>query len=102
MCQAMKSPLQKPIRPVFRQAEVDNFGRYTSFFLQPHHDVCRFDIPVDEVLFVNCGQTGSYLRCYFQRQLHLQSARASDQVLKRFALHELHRVEVILTGSAQM
>src|SRR5580693_4015415 len=36
-----------------RQAEVDNFGRYTSFFLQPHHDVCWLDISVDKVLFVN-------------------------------------------------
>src|SRR5215469_13125675 len=74
MPQVMKSQLQKPIRLGLRQAEIDNFGRYTAFLLQPHHDVCWLDISVDKVLFVNCSQTGSHLRRDFKRQLYFQSA----------------------------
>src|SRR5271166_5184608 len=84
------------------QAEVDNFRRYTSFLLQPHHDVCRLDITVDKVLFVNCGQTGSHLRCNFQRQFYVQSAGAFDEFFERFSLYELHRVEVTAPSSAQV
>ena len=42
------------------------------------------------------------LRCNFQRQLYVQSAGAFNKMIQRLALHELHRVEVVLTGSAQM
>jgi hypothetical protein len=55
-----------------RQAEVDNLRRYTLFLLQPHHDVCWLDISVDKVVLVNCGQSGSHLRCNFQRQFYAQ------------------------------
>jgi hypothetical protein len=84
------------------QAEVDYFRRYTAFVLQPHHDVCWLDISVDKILFVHCGQSGSHLSCNFKRQLYVQSAGSLNKTVQRFALHELHRVEVILTGSAQM
>ena len=85
-----------------RQAEVDDFGRYAAFLLQPHHDVCWLDISVDKVLFVNCGQSGSNLRCNFKRQLHVKPTGAFDKILERFPLYKLHRVEVVLTGSAQV
>jgi hypothetical protein len=61
-----------------RQAEIDNFCRYTSFLLQPHHDVCWLDISVDKVLFVNCGQSGGHLRRDFQRQRYLEPAQVFD------------------------
>ena len=84
------------------QAEVDNLRRYTSLLLQPHHDVCWLDVSVNKVLFVHCGQSGSDLRRDFQRQLYLKLAGAFDEILERFPLYKLHRVEVILTGSSQV
>ena len=48
------------------------------------------------------SQTGGDLRRNFQRQLYLKPARAFDKVLERFPLHKLHRVEVVLAGSAQV
>jgi hypothetical protein len=103
MPQAMKSPLPKPIRPVSSPGEVDNLSRYTSFLLlQPHHDVCRLDIPVDKVLFVNCCQSGSHLRRNFQRHPYVQSAGAFDESFERFTLHQLHCIELTVPGSAQV
>src|SRR5258706_16372489 len=34
----------------FRQAEIDNFCPNTAVILQTHHDVTRFEVPVNEVL----------------------------------------------------
>ena len=48
------------------------------------------------------SQTGGDLRRNFQRQLYLKPTGASDEVLKRFPLHKLHRVEVILAAPAQV
>ena len=44
------------------------------------------------------SQPGGHLRHNFQRQLHFDSPRASDEMLKSLSLHELHRVEVIVAG----
>ena len=55
-----------------------------------------------EALFVHCGQTGSDLRRDFQRQLYLKPAGAFNEILERFPLDKLHRVEVILTGSPKV
>ena len=55
-----------------RQTEIDNFCRDTAVILQTHHDVTRFDVPVNEVLFVHRSQPGGHLRCNFQRQLYLR------------------------------
>src|SRR6516164_1383478 len=35
-----------------RQTEIDNFCRDTAVILPAHHDVTRFDVPVNEVLLV--------------------------------------------------
>src|SRR4029077_12876871 len=51
-------------------------------------------------LFMNCGQSGSHLRCNFQRQFYIQPTGAFDEILERFPLYKLHRVKVVLTGSA--
>ena len=51
---------------------------------------------------MHCSQTGGDLRRNFQRQLYLKAARASDEVLERFPLHKLHRVEVVPAALAQM
>ncbi len=48
------------------------------------------------------SQTGSDLRRDFQCQLYLEPAEAFDEILERFPLHKLHRVKVLLTGSAQV
>src|SRR5215472_2753638 len=48
------------------------------------------------------SQTGTDLCRDFQRQLYLKAARAFDEVLKRFSLQELHRIEVTAPGSTQM
>ena len=57
---------------------------------------------MDKMLFVNCGQSGGYLRRNFQRQFYLQPTGTFDEFRKRFALYELHRIEVILGGPAQV
>jgi hypothetical protein len=44
----------------------------------------------------------SHLRRDFQCQLDLEPAGAFDEILECFPLYELHRVEVVLTGSAQI
>jgi len=80
-----------------RQAEIDNFYRDTAVILQTHQDVARFDVPVNEVLFVYRRQTGDYLRHNFQR-LHFDPPRAT---LKSLSLHELYRIKVTASGSAQ-
>src|SRR5271166_527129 len=85
-----------------RQTQVDNFCRDTALILQTHHDVTRFDVPVNEVLFVHRSQPGGHLRCDFQRQLYFDPPRASDEMLQRLSLHELHCIEVTAAGSAQM
>src|SRR6516225_6799621 len=41
-----------------RQTEIDNFCRNYAVILQTHHDVTRFDISMNELLFVHCSQTG--------------------------------------------
>jgi hypothetical protein len=51
---------------------------------------------------VHRSQPGSDLSRNFQRQSYLKQPGALDEVLERFALYELHRVKVVLTGSAQV
>src|SRR4029077_3213213 len=80
------------------QAQVDDFRGHSAFVLEVHHDIARFDVPVNEALLVHCSQTGGDLRRNFQRQLYVNAARASDEVLERFPLHKLHRVEVVLAA----
>src|SRR6516164_174930 len=84
------------------QTEIDNFCRDPAVILQTHHYVTRFDVPMNEVLFVHRSQPGGHLRCNFQRQLHFDPSQASDEMLKGFSLYELHGVEVTAPGSAQM
>jgi hypothetical protein len=57
---------------------------------------------LNKLLFVDRGQTGGDLLYDFERQLHLEASRAFDEVLKRFPLYKLHRVKVVLIGSAQV
>src|SRR5258707_13985143 len=64
-----------------RQTEIDNFCRDTAVILQTHHDVTRFDVPVNEVLFVHCSQPGGHLGGNLQRQLHFDPPRAFDETL---------------------
>src|SRR5271157_707354 len=84
------------------QPKVDNLYCYAVPVLQTHHNVSRLNIPVDELLFVYCSKPASDLGGNFQRQLYLQPAGTFDQVLKRFSLHKLHRVEVTLAGSTKV
>src|ERR1700740_504303 len=67
-----------------------------------NHDVGRFDITVDQVLFVHGGQTGGHLCCNLPRQVYLEAARPFDEMLQGLPFHILHRVEVIPEASAQM
>jgi hypothetical protein len=67
-----------------------------------HHYVGGFYVSVDELLLMHRSQTGSDLRHNFQRQLHFDSPRASDEMLESLSLHELHRIEVTAPGSAQV
>jgi hypothetical protein len=73
-----------------------------ALLLDIHHDVAWFDVSVNELLLVDRSQTGGDLRRDFERQLYLNLAGAFDEMLERFALYKLHRVKVVLTGSAQM
>ena len=85
-----------------RQAEVDNLRRSSASPLRADHNVARFDIPMDEILFVHRGQTGSDLCCDFQRRLCLKPAGAPDKILQSFPFHKFHRIEVIPTASTQV
>src|SRR5271166_4020819 len=84
------------------EAEVDNFRDHCTFLLQAHHDVAWFNVSVNELLLVHRGQTGSHLRRDFEHQLHIDPARALDEMLKGFPFDKFHRVEVILARSAQV
>ena len=66
------------------------------------HDVTRFDIPVNQLLFVYRSQPGGDLRHDLQRQLYLQLTGASDEFFERFSLYELHRIEVTASGFAKV
>jgi hypothetical protein len=57
-----------------RQPKVNDFSCYSAPLLDTHHDVTRFDVPMDELLLVHRNQTGSNLRRDFQRHLHLKPA----------------------------
>jgi hypothetical protein len=59
-------------------------------------------MPLNEFLLVHRGQTGGHLRCNFERQFHLDPTGAFDEFFERFPFYKLHRVEVILAGSAQV
>ena len=61
-----------------------------------------FDISVDKLLFMNCGQSGSHLRRNFQRQLHLNPTRTSNEMLKGLSLDELHCIKVTAPGSTEV
>src|SRR6266481_2628215 len=86
----------------FRESKVDDFRCYAGPFLQMNHDVRRFDIAVDQVLFVHGGQTRGDLCRNLQRQVYLEPAGPFDEVLQGLPFHILHRVEVIPEASAQM
>ena len=57
---------------------------------------------MNELLLVHCRQLGSDLRGNFQRQLCLEPAGSLDELLECFPFYELHRIKVVLTGSAQV
>src|ERR1700746_4017369 len=76
------------------QTEIDNFCCDPAVILQTHHDVTRFDVPVNEILFVHRSQPGGNLRRDSERQLYVKSAGTFNKMLQRLALYELHRVEV--------
>ena len=54
------------------QAQVDDFRGHSAFLLEAHHDIARFDVPVNEALLVHRSQTGGDLRRNFQRQLYVK------------------------------
>src|SRR6516162_302535 len=64
-----------------RQTEIDNFCRDTAVSHQTHHDVTRFDVPVNKILFVHRSQPGGHLRCNLLRHLHFDPPRAFDEML---------------------
>src|SRR5215469_17978288 len=66
-----------------------------------HHDVAGLDIPMNQLPLVHRAQTGGDLRRDFKYQLELQPAGAFDKIFECLPLYKLHRVEVVLTGSAQ-
>ena len=63
------------------QPKVNDFGCYIASLLETHHDVAWFDVPVNQLLLVDCSQTGSDLRRDFERQLYLEPAGAFDEIL---------------------
>ena len=66
------------------------------------NDVTRFDIPMNQLLFVYRSQPGGDLAGDFQCQLYLKPTGASDEFFERFSLYELHRVKVVLTDCARV
>ena len=78
------------------------FAVTRPFFLEVHHDVAWFDVPVNELLLVHRSQTGRDLPRNFQCRLYLEPARAFEKAFERLALYKLHRIKVVLAGSAQV
>jgi hypothetical protein len=78
------------------------FAVTAPLLLETHHDVAWFDVPVNELLLVHRSQAVGDLRRNFERQLYLEPTQASDKFPERFPLDKFHRVEIVLTGSAQM
>src|ERR1700724_530153 len=70
--------LRKRFAYWLRQPKVDDLCGHSASLFQVHHDVAWFDIPVDEVVFVHRGQTGSDLRHDFECQLYIELAGAFD------------------------
>jgi hypothetical protein len=85
-----------------RQPKIDEFRRDRACVSQTHHDIRWFDVPVNKLLLVNCGQTSCELSCNLQRESNLQPTRASDEALEGLSFNKLHRVEVMLTRAPQM
>jgi hypothetical protein len=83
-----------------RQPKVNDFDCYDVPLLDTHHDVAWFDVPVNELLLVHRSQTRGALFRNFHCQLYLKPPGAFDEILERFPLYKLHRVEVVLTSSA--
>src|SRR5215469_4029414 len=84
------------------QAQVDDFRSHSACFLQANHDIAGLDVAMNQLLLVYCGETGRDLRCNFQRQLHFDLTRASDEMLKGLSLDKLHRIKVTAPASAQV
>jgi len=64
------------------QAEVDDFCRCIASLVKVHDDVTWLDIPVNELLLVQRGETSGDLRGNFHSQLHLNFTGAFDEPLK--------------------
>jgi hypothetical protein len=62
----------------FRQPKVNDFGSYIAPLLDIHHDVAWFDVPMNQLLFVDGSQTDCGLCHDFERQLCLKPVRALD------------------------
>src|SRR3979490_3382364 len=76
-----------------RQSKFYNFRGHSASLLQTHHDVARFDIPVNELLLVNGSQTGGDLPPNFQHHPYHEPNGALDKILEHFAL--FRRIEVV-------
>src|SRR5215831_7175587 len=68
------------------QPKVDYLCRYATSLLHAYHDVAWLDVSMNQLCLVYCSQTGGHLRHNFQRQLHFNSPRASDEMLKSLSL----------------
>jgi hypothetical protein len=77
----LKSRFEQSAHRATGQAEVDDFRRHRASIFQGHNDVAWFDVPMNELLLMHCGQTGRDLSREFQRQLHLKMAGAFDEAL---------------------
>src|ERR1700751_4585968 len=54
------------------QPKVDDLCSHTASLLEAHHDVTRFDVPMNEFLLVDRSQTGGDLCRDFERQVYFK------------------------------
>jgi hypothetical protein len=83
------------------QSQINNLRR-CAVTLQLNHDVAGLDVAMDEILFVYRAQTGGYLSGDFQCELHFQPAKLSYELVQRFPIDKLHRVEVAVATHSQV
>jgi len=81
-----------------RQAEVGDPGAPAAV----DHDVCRFEVAVDDALIVRRREPGADLPGELRRLVARQSADPEQQRREVLAVHVLHRDEVVPAGVADV
>src|SRR5258707_14854766 len=70
----------------FGQAQIDNLRVSNVVAIDADHDVARLDVAMDQILFIDCFQTGGDQRRHLQGGWWVQSVGTSDDLVQRFSV----------------